>query len=203
MAASDCRPEPDAFLSEAEKDFIATLQRAPEARSQNLAAVLPAVYAELRRLAASYLRAERAGHTLQPTALVHEAYLRMLEQRELNAENRAQFVGLAARMMRRILTNHALARAAAKRGGEEAIRLTLDDALDFYEERDLAVEEVDEALRDLERVDAKQAQIVELRFFAGLTIEEVSKALSISVATVKREWATAKLWLRRRLTGAA
>ncbi len=160
---------------------------------------MPAIYAELRRLAGGYLRDERAGHTLQPTALVHEAYLRLLDQHQIDPANRAQLVGMAARMMRRILTNHALARTTEKRGGD-AVRLTLDDALDFYAERDLAVEAVDEALRDLEKVDAQQAQIVELRFFGGLTIEEVAQALTISVAKVKREWATAKLWLKLRLT---
>lgn len=190
------------LLSPEEQDFIAALDLPPATRSAGVAAALPAVYAELRRLAGGYLRDERAGHTLQPTALVHEAYLRLLDQQQVDCGNKAQFVGMAARMMRRILTNHALARKAAKRGGEDAVRLTLDDALDFYDQRHLGVEAIDEALRQLEQLDRQQAQVVELRFFGGLTIEEISKELDISVARVKREWATAKLWLKVRLTAA-
>ncbi len=187
-------------FSAEEKDFLDALQMVPEGETRaQVAAALPAIYEELRRLAGSYLREERAGHTLQPTALVHEAYLRLIDQHQIDPANRAQLVGMAARMMRRILTNHALARSAAKRGGEDAVRLTLDDALDFYAERDVAVQAVDDALCELEKLDAQQAQIVELRFFGGLTIEEVAKALVISVAKVKREWATAKLWLKLRL----
>jgi RNA polymerase sigma-70 factor (ECF subfamily) len=200
----DSFPEPPgAVLTAADRDLIATLGLPAALHGDAVAAAIPAVYAELRRLAAGYLRDERAGHTLQPTALVHEAYLRLLDQHQIDCGNRAQFVGLAARMMRRILTNYALARTAAKRGGEDAVRLTLDDALDFYDQRDVRVEAVDEALRELEKLDPQQAQVVELRFFGGLTIDEVSKALEISVAKVKREWATAKLWLKVRLSEAA
>jgi RNA polymerase sigma factor (TIGR02999 family) len=198
--SADSPSFPDSSLSPAEKDFVTTLASSAGTRSADVAAAMPAVYAELRRLAGAYLRGERSGHTLQPTALVHEAYLRLLGQHQLDCENRAQFVAVAARMMRRILTNYALARTAAKRGGEDVVRLSFDDALDFYDQRDVAVEAVDEALRQLEEIDAQQAQVVELRFFGGLTIEEVSKALEISVARVKREWATAKLWLKLRLS---
>ncbi|MDQ6859737.1 MAG: ECF-type sigma factor [Verrucomicrobiota bacterium] len=194
----------DPAVSAEEKDFLASLQLASNGQIHtDVAAALPAIYDELRRLAGGYLRDERAGHTLQPTALVHEAYLRLLDQNQIDPANHAQLVGMAARMMRRILINHALARTAAKRGGEDVVRLTLDDALDFYEERDLGVQAVDEALRDLEKLDPQQAKIVELRFFGGLTIEEVAHALAISVARVKREWATAKLWLKLRLSDAA
>src|ERR1700686_3401605 len=133
-----------------------------------------AVYDELRRLAAAYLRDERPDHTLQPTALVHEAYLRLLDQHQIDYGNRAQFLGIAAQMMRRILTNHALARQATKRGGVDAVRLTLDDALDCFEAKDLSVIALDAALEELALLDARQAQIVELRFFGGLTMDEVA-----------------------------
>ena len=147
----------------------------------------PGVYDELRRLAAVYLREERPDHTLQPTALVHEAYLRLLGQQRVDYSICAQFLGVAAQMMRRILTNHALARQAAKRGGADAVRLTLDDAIDFYEARDVNVIAVDEALKELAVLDARQAQIIEMRFFGGLTMDEVAEALGISAATVNRE----------------
>ncbi|MGI9086527.1 MAG: ECF-type sigma factor [Chthoniobacterales bacterium] len=190
-------------LSAEETEFLTALHSVSKGETHpHLASALPAIYDELRRLAGSYLREERTGHTLQPTALVHEAYLRLLDQQHIDPANRAQLVGMAAKMMRRILTNHALARTAAKRGGEDAVRLTLDDALDFYEQRDLGVEAVDEALRELEQIDTQQAQIVELRFFGGLTVDEVAQALAISVARVKREWATARIWLKARLTEA-
>ncbi len=167
---------------------------------QTLEAALPAVYAELRQLAANYLRRERTDHTLQPTALVHEAYLRLTGQRNVRWENRAQFLGVAAQMMRRILANHATSRATAKRGGG-VDKLVLDDALEFFERRDLSLEAVEQALRDLESFDPRQGKIVELRFFGGLTIEEVGEVLGVSPATVKREWTIAKLWLYREITG--
>ncbi len=188
-------------FSAEETEFLNALQFASDGETRpHLASALPAIYDELRRLAGSYMREERAEHTLQPTALVHEAYLRLLDQQQIDPANRAQLVGMAARMMRRILTNHALARTAAKRGGTDVVRLTLDDALDFYAQQDVGVEAVDEALRELEKVDPQQAQIVELRFFGGLTMEEVAKVLEVSVAKVKREWATAKLFLARELS---
>ncbi|MDQ6860476.1 MAG: ECF-type sigma factor [Verrucomicrobiota bacterium] len=168
-----------------------------------LAAGMPAVYEELRQLAAHYLRDERSSHTLQPTALVHEAYLRLLDQHQIDATNREQLLGLAARMMRRILTNHAIARTAEKRGGRDAVRLSLDDALEFYEHRDVGVIAVDGALKELALLDAQQAEIVELRFFGGLTVEQIAKVLVISEAKVKREWATAKLWLKVHLSDAS
>jgi RNA polymerase sigma factor (TIGR02999 family) len=167
--------------------------------SADSSAAWPGVYDELRRIAASYLKGERPNHTLQPTALVHEAYLRLVDQNQLDYRNRAQFLGIAAQMMRRILTNHALARQAAKRGGADAVRLTLDDALDFYEARDLNVIAVDDALKELAVLDPRQAQIIEMRFFGGLTMDDVAEALGVSVATVNREWATAKLWLKLHL----
>ena len=160
--------------------------------------LFPIVYDELRRLARGYLRQERPGHTLQPTALVHEAYLRLIGQRSVSWENRAQFFGLAAQMMRRILVNHALGRHAAKRGGH-AQRIPLDDALDVLEARQVDVIALDSALKALHDLDPRQSQIVELRFFGGLTVEETAEVVGISPASVKREWTAAKLWLLREI----
>jgi RNA polymerase sigma factor (TIGR02999 family) len=157
-------------------------------------------YEKLRRLAAEYLRSERAGHTLQPTALLHEAFLRVLKQPDHAWRDEAHVIAFAARAMRRILISYGVARARDKRGGPSAVRLPLDEALDFCVERDLNVVGVDEALEELELEDPRQAQIVELRFFAGLTVDEIASTLKISRATVKRDWATAKLWLRGRLS---
>lgn len=160
--------------------------------------LMPLVYDELRRLARSYLRRERPDHTLQATDLVHEAYLRLIEQDAVTWQNRAHFFGIASQMMRRILVNHALARRAAKRGGFVQ-RLSLDKAVSFGAQPDVDLLALDEALTDLEKMDARQSHIVELRFFGGLSIEETAEVLKISPATVKREWATAKLWLRRQM----
>jgi RNA polymerase sigma factor (TIGR02999 family) len=165
-----------------------------------LTAMIPGAYDELRRLAGGYLRDERSDHTLQPTALVHEVYLRLMGQSSIQWHNRAHFLGIAARMMRRILINHATARSAEKRGGTDAVRLQFDEALDFYEQRDVSLVAVDAALHRLEELDKRQAQIVEFRFFGGMTIEEIAKVLEIAPITVKREWATAKLWLQRELS---
>jgi len=164
-----------------------------------LAEMLPVVYQQLRDLAGHYLRGERADHTLQPTALVHEAYLRLRNQRQIDWRNRAQFIGVAALMMRRVLKTHASARTAGKRGWNNELRLVLDDAISFSEHCDLTVSAVDEALSELEKLDARQGRIVELRFFGGLTVEEISRLLNISPATIKREWVTAKRFLQRRL----
>jgi RNA polymerase sigma-70 factor (ECF subfamily) len=160
----------------------------------------PETYESLRRLAAQYLKGERAGHTLQPTALLHEALLRVLKQPDSRFRDEAHLAAFAARAMRRILISYGVARRRLKRGGGEITRLPLDAAMDFCDERDLNLEEVDHALEELETVDARQAQIVELRFFAGLTIEEIAEVLKLSPATVKRDWATAKLWLRSYLS---
>jgi RNA polymerase sigma factor (TIGR02999 family) len=157
-------------------------------------------YEKLRRLAAEYLRSERAGHTLQPTALLHEAFLRVLKQPDHSWRDEAHVIAFAARAMRRILISYGVARTRDKRGGSSAVRLPLDEALDFCVERDLNIGAVDEALEELGLEDPRQAQIVELRFFAGLTVDEIASTLKISPATVKRDWATAKLWLRARLS---
>jgi len=164
-------------------------------------AALPAVYDELRQLAGNYLRRERPDHTLQPTALVHESYLRLLNQRTVDWSNRLEFLSIAARMMRRILSDHAVTRAAQKRGGG-APKVQLDAALDLCDNRAINVVAVDEALRDLEAMDPRQAQLVELRFFGGLTIEETAEVMALSPATVKREWMTARRWLQRELAHA-
>jgi RNA polymerase sigma factor (TIGR02999 family) len=162
----------------------------------SLDAVIPTVYDELLRLAEIYLRNERSDHTLQRTALVHEAFLRLENQPNASWENRAHFLGIFSRTMRQTLTNYAIARARKKRGGKDRLEL----AAEFYESRDIDVTRVDEALRELEKFDPRQSQIVELRFFGGLTVAEISAALGISVATVNREWALAKLWLHRELS---
>lgn len=159
---------------------------------------LPELYNELRDMAANYLRRERSNHTLQPTALVHESYLRLLNQRTVNWKDRLQFLSIAARMMRRILADHAIARSADKRGGG-APKLELDAALDFCDARAIDVTAVDQALRGLEELDQRQAKIVELRFFGGLTVDETAEVMSLSAATVKREWTTARRWLQREI----
>ncbi|HMJ05921.1 MAG TPA: ECF-type sigma factor [Chthoniobacterales bacterium] len=163
-------------------------------------AALPALYNELREMAAGYLRRERPDHTLQPTALVHESYLRLVDQRTVDWGNRLQFLSIAARMMRRILSDHATARTAEKRGGEK-ILLQLDSALEFCDQRAVSIAAVDQALRDLETLDPRQAQVVELRFFGGLTIPETAELMALSEATVKREWVTARRWLQREMAG--
>ena len=157
---------------------------------------------ELRQLAASYLRKEQQDHTLQATALVHEAYLRLVDQKTPNFENRSHFFGVAAQMMRRILVDHARSHLYAKRGGG-AQKLTLDEALSLpQQERDLDLVALDDALQRLEALDAQQAKIIELRFFGGLSIEETADALNLSPMTVKRRWASAKVWLHRALNRA-
>ena len=165
---------------------------------RSMDALLPQVYDELRGLAAGYLRRERPDHTLQPTALVHEVYLRLAGDRPIDWQNRAHFLGVAARVMRRVLADSAVARNAQKRGGGQP-RVALDEALDFSDECTVSLTGVDEALRSLEHIDPRQGQVVELRFYGGLTTEEIAEVLHISPATVKREWATAKLWLQHAL----
>jgi RNA polymerase sigma factor (TIGR02999 family) len=168
-------------------------------RQEVLQELMPMVYRELRRLAAHYLRHERPDHTLQPTALVHEAYLRLVDQTNVRWQNRAHFFGIAANLMRQILVNHALSNRAAKRGGS-ALRVTLDDAADYSKEQGLDLVALDDALTRLAALDPQQGRIVELRFFGGLTIEEAGEVLRISPATVKREWTMAKAWLHCALT---
>jgi RNA polymerase sigma factor (TIGR02999 family) len=165
---------------------------------QSLDSLLPIVYQELRRLAASYLRRERPGQTLQPTALVHEAYMRLMKDRPDRWQNRAHFCAIAAHSMRQILIEKARARDALKRGGGGP-RVTLDEALIGGGERSIDMVALDEALERLAAIDAEQARLVELRFFGGLTVEETAEALNISPATVKRHWTLARAWLAREL----
>ena len=159
-----------------------------------LGELLPLVYDELRRLAAGYLRRERPGHTLQPTALVHEAYLRMVDQSQVRWQNRAHFLGVAAQMMRRILVDHARGQRAEKRGGEIQ-KLSLDENIDVSGERAADLVALDEALERLAEFDPQKARVVELRFFGGLSVEETAEVLGVSAPTVKRQWRMAKAWL--------
>ena len=165
---------------------------------QALDQLTPLVYDQLRQMAHTYLRRERPDHTLQATALVHEAYLRLIDQHSVSWQNRAHFFGIASQMMRRILVNHALAKATAKRGGD-AEKLSVEEATGFAGQRDVDLISLDEALKELELLDPKQTRIVELRFFGGLSIKETAEVLKLSPATVKREWSTARLWLRRQM----
>jgi RNA polymerase sigma factor (TIGR02999 family) len=166
---------------------------------QALDRLLPLVYRELRAIASRYLARESAGHTLQSTALVHEAYLRLVHQRSARWENRSQFFGIAAQMMRRILVDHARHRQRAKRGGG-AVTLSLDDAMAAAApETNLDLLALDDALKTLAAIDPRGARIVELRYFGGLTIEETADLMALSTGTVKREWNTARAWLYREI----
>lgn len=165
--------------------------------------LMPLVYDGLRRIAAQYLRRERSDHTFQPTALVHEAYLKLIDISEANWQDRAHFFAAASTMMRHILVDHARARLTDKRGGAVQ-KIELDEAVSFSErtgEKNLDILALDEALTQLAAFDAQQSRIVELRFFGGLTVEETAEVLSVSPATVKREWALAKAWLYKRMSG--
>jgi RNA polymerase sigma factor (TIGR02999 family) len=167
-----------------------------------LDALMPVVYAELRRIARGYLARERRDHTLQTTALVHEAYLKLVDQRRVQWQSRAHFFGVAAQMMRRILVDHARARLAGKRGaGAETIALEVAPELSAKARVDLLG--LDEALDRLTRLDARQGRLVELRFFGGLSIEEAAEVLDISPATISREWVMAKAWLYKEMGGSA
>lgn len=163
-----------------------------------LAALLPLVYDELRRIAARYLRRERPGQTLQATALVHEAYIRLLRDSDLSWQNRPHFLAIAANVMRQILIERARARLAAKRGGGRA-RVPLRDSLVAGDGTTVDLLALDEALTRLAAADAERARVVELRFFGGLTIEETAEAMNVSPATVKRAWTFAKAWLYREI----
>jgi RNA polymerase sigma factor (TIGR02999 family) len=185
--------EPDA-LSE-------TLEGVARGDAGALDQLLPVVYAEIRRLAASYLRRERAGHTLQPTALAHEAYLRLAGQRDPKWRSRTQFMGLAARTMRSILVDHARRRKAQKRGGGVA-PVQLDTSALLAGGAPVAFDDLDHALVDLAKLSERQARVVELRYFGGLSIEETAEVLAVSAVTVKRDWALARAWLYRELTRA-
>ena len=158
----------------------------------------PLVYDELRRLAGRYLRQERVGHTLQSTALVHEAFLKLVGQNNVRWQNRAHFFGIAAQMIRRILVDYARARQAGKRGSG-AEKLSLDEAIALPGAPDLDLLALDDALEGLAKIDERQSRLVELRFFAGLTLEETAEVLQMSIATAKRDWVSAKAWLSREI----
>jgi RNA polymerase sigma-70 factor (ECF subfamily) len=176
----------------------ALLEQAREGKAEALEALLPVVYDELRRVAAAYMRRERPGQTLQATALVHEAYLRLMRERHVAWQNRAHFCAIAANSMRQILVEHARARRAAKRGGDQA-RLTLDEAVIAAADPAVDIDALDQALERLAERDPEQARLVELRYFGGLTIEETAAVLGISPATVKRSWMVARAWLKKEL----
>lgn len=161
--------------------------------------LMPMVYNELRRLAINYLRRERQGHTLQPTALVNEAYLKLIDQRNAKWQNRAQFFGISAQLMRRILVDHARQHQAAKRGGSAQQRLSITSAEKLVQTSEIDLLALNEALEELSRLDPQQGRIVELKFFGGLSIEETAEVLGIGHATVERDWKLARAWLRRQL----
>jgi RNA polymerase sigma-70 factor (ECF subfamily) len=197
-AADPGRSPRGAAAPAARPNTAALLDGARKGDPESLAALMPLVYDELRRLAASYLRRERAGQTLQPTALVHDVYLRLIGDAKLSWQNRAHFFGIAARSMRQILVERARARHADKRGGSR-VRVTFDPAILVSPQATLDLEALDEALTRLAALDPELAQLVDLRFFAGLSIDEASEALGISPATLKRRWALARAWLAREL----
>jgi RNA polymerase sigma-70 factor, ECF subfamily len=161
--------------------------------------ILPHIYDELKRLASGYLRKERSDHTLQPTALVHEAYMKLIDQRRVQWQNRAHFFGIAAQVMRRILMDHARKHQAGKRGGEAEKLSIEEEILVVSQGRSAELIALDEALEELSRIDPQKAKIVELRYFGGLSIEETAEVVGVSVPTVNRHWRTAKAWLYSRV----
>ena len=186
-------------MARSSKEISEMLLEWSNGHQEVLEELMPLVYDELRRLAAHHLRRERPDHTLQPTALVHEAYLRLVDQTQVRWHGRAHFFGIAANLMRQVLVNHALAHRATKRGGT-AIKLTLEEAVGVSKEEGVDLVALDQALSRLAALDPQQSQVVELRFFGGLTIEEAAEVLRVSPATVKREWTLAKAWLHCALT---
>ena len=165
---------------------------------QALDGLMQLVYKELRRLANHYLRSERSDHTLQPTALVHEAYIRLVGQNQVRWQNRAHFFGVAAQMMRRVLVDHARANCRAKRGGA-AQKLSFDEMINLYQRQDEQIVELDEALTRLREIDSRKSEVVELRYFGGMSVEETAEILGVSVNTVMRDWNMAKAWLYQEL----
>ncbi len=182
----------------AKSDITGLLSEYNNGNRSALDELFPLIYDELKRVAANKLKNERADHTLQPTALVHEAYLRLIQQESVDWKSRVQFFGLAAEMMRRILTNYAVSRNADKRGGQH-VKIELDEAMIFATGRGVDLIALDESLNELAKIDSQQAQIVELRFYTGLKVDEIADLLGISESTVKREWRMAKAWLYDRL----
>jgi RNA polymerase sigma-70 factor, ECF subfamily len=181
-------------------DVTMLLKQLSEGNKNALDRLVPVVYGELRRLASSCMRHERPNHTLQTTALVNEAYLLLVNQEHARWENRGQFFGVAAQLMRRILVDHARAHNASKRGGISP-KLSLDEAIVMAKERGGDLLAIEELLTRLAAIDPQQVRVIELRFFAGLSVEETARALAISDRTVKRDWAMAKAWIQRELRG--
>jgi RNA polymerase sigma factor (TIGR02999 family) len=188
-----------AMTAQSPQEVTRLLAARGDGDKQELAALMPMVYDELRRLAHHHLGRERAGHTLQTTALVHEAYLRLVGQKEARWQNRAQFIAVASQMMRRVLVDYARARGFAKRGGGER-RVSLDEAMVVSDERAADVVALDEALNALAQFDERKSRMVELRFFGGLSIEETAEVLGVSPGTVMRDWTLAKAWLQREIS---
>jgi len=180
------------------QDVTGLLDAAREGDKDAADLLMQAVYADLRQKAAAFLRRERPGHTLQPTALVHETYLRLVDQKRVVWQNRAHFLGVAAEMMRRVLVDHARNRRARKRGGTRT-RVTLDEAVASTGPRSLDLIALDDALNELAALDPRQSRVVELRAFGGLSVEETAEVVGISPATVKRYWSFSRAWLARRL----
>ena len=185
-------------MSEERKEISLILKDWSGGKRESADVLLSLVYDELRRIARQYLRKERADHTLQPTALVHEAYMKLIDISDVSWQDRAHFFAVASNVMRHILVDHARARQTEKRGGE-AQRIALEDAVNLSDKSDIDLLALDEAMHQLAEFDAQQSKIVELRFFGGLTIEETAHVIGISPATVKREWTMAKAWLFRRM----
>jgi RNA polymerase sigma factor (TIGR02999 family) len=183
-------------LNQTQTQITQLLQKWQEGNNEALETLMPLVYAELKRLAGSYLRRERPDHTLQSAALVNEAYLRLVDQTQTQWQNKAHFFGIAAQMMRRILADHARGHNAAKRGAGMP-ELELNEAVAQAQTKSVDLLDLEEALQKLEKLDAQQGKIVELRFFSGLSIEDTANVLGISPATVKRDWAAARAWLFR------
>jgi RNA polymerase sigma-70 factor (ECF subfamily) len=181
-------------MENARGDVTVLLGRLAEGKGEVSSQLISLVYKELRKLAGGYMRRERTDHTLQPTALVHEAYLKLVEQRSVNWQSRAHFFGIAAQLMRRILVDHARGHLRDKRGGG-VIPVPLDEALVFAPEQSSELVKLDQSLERLAKLDPRQSKIVELRFFGGLTVEQTAEVLGISPKTVKRDWSVAKAWL--------
>lgn len=186
-------------MSSSPVDVTLLLKELSNGNQQALAELVPVLYDELRRLAAYYLRRERSDHTLQATALVHEAYLRLVDQRHVDWKNRNHFFGVSAQLMRRVLLMHAREHHAAKRGGG-AQKISLDETAILSPAQSEELVFLDELLNRLGALDPQQARVVELRFFAGLSVEETAELMSVSTATVKRDWAMAKAWLAREMS---
>jgi len=181
-------------------DVTQLLQAWSAGDQEALAKLTPLIYAELHRLARRYMAQERPGHLLQTTALVNEAFVRLIDWQNVRWQNRAHFFGVSAQLMRRILVDFARTQNYAKRGGE-ALQVSLDEAATVSQERSTDLVALDEALKQLAALDARQSQVVELKFFGGLEMEEIAEVLKVSLGTVKRDWSLAKLWLLRQLEG--